>query len=550
MTTAIASTPRARVFRPTDGAEPASDPLQPDAIPAHADLLKSIQGNMLKSHGRSFVRLVLFRFDAGINGAALRALLADAVSDTNADAVGTTWKVTSAYQQWDEARHKAFAADQPFYSLGLSYQGLRRCGYPEAQLPLSDVERPPRSTGFGAAMNDPAVAGTLGDRVSPTEPTLPDWEKTYREGVDGVWLLAHADPAQLGAMERRVTDFLVAHRAHPVAVESGGDWTDVHGHPREPFGFRDGISDPIFFHRDCQQDAAGDSWVPAWVNIPRRQVLITGGPHAGGSFLVLRKLEQNVTAFRELEQAIQHSFGDPAPGAVLPREAGALLIGRERDGSPLAEPAGPSDQNIDQGGPNRFDFGTGEARCPFHAHIRKSAPRVPVAPPAPPPALHWEVPDARSALFVRRSAVYDTYGQLPPSGTLTDDPAAPAAVRSNSYASRHGGDLTREVGLLFMGYMSNIVAQFQKLQSDWFGSLGFPCDEARLADPVIRPDATVGSADVPRWRWPMLPRANVTLPPVVTPRGGAYFYVPSITWLRQQTPPPADGTPGPEVTEP
>lgn len=546
--------PGSLTFNPPAGltCQLAFEPLRPE-FPTDAAFLKTIQGNILKPHGRKYVKLVLFRFDALFNDPSLRSLLSDAVSDNNADAVGNKWKLTSAYQQWEDARNRDDDPNRPFYGLGMTLAGLTRCEYDlkkdlPYQLPPKTPQSPPVKTGFGDAMNDRQIAGALGDRTADTTPELPDWERAYREGIDGAFILACNDPVILSAMEVQVTDFLAGHRAIKIAVENGFTWTDVDDKPREPFGFRDGISDPIFFYNDCYRADPdcphSKAYVPKWINIPLSQAMITDGDHTGGSFLVLRKLEQNVAAFRQAEAAIGRALQgkQPKEGTIIPKEPGALLIGRERDGTPLSVPPAPNGLNVDSLGPNRFDFEAEASRCPFHAHIRKSAPRVtrPTGNPAVPlPGTHPDTFDAISALFVRRSAVYDTYAQLPPSKVITDDPSKNRSVQSGSYERRGRGAITKGVGLLFMGYMGNIGSQFQELQMDWFGNANFPFVDSGVIDPVVRHDMTVtgGKSEPPRWTWKQqFPDVSVRLPKAITPRGGAYFYVPSITWLANQKP--------------
>ncbi len=513
-----------------DGLEPTADPdpIEPEKNAGHAAWLKQIQGNILKPHGRAFTRLVLFKFDGEGVDPSLRQLLAAAVQAT--DIAGKLWGVTSAYQQWLDANNRTRDPNRPFYGFGVSLTGLMRCGYEHRpDLPLRDVGDALR--GFGLPMNQ--AFEQLGD-ASDADGAPRDWEEVYRENVDGVWVLAHAALGELDAMERCVTDLLTAHRASKVAVENGQTWRDAAGNPREPFGFRDCISEPMFFKRDCLHNAAGESLVPRWTNIPRHQVLIDaqerdGRPsrHNGGSFLVLRKLEQNVKAFRELEASIDLNQLSASMVAVLPREAGALLIGRERDGTPLAEAADPANPK----GPNRFDFHDDAARCPFHAHIRKAAPRTTVEDLKPTAIPHGDVNRARAALFVRRSVVYDDRTQLPPGGAVTDANAA-------TYSSRSGREIERDVGLLFMGYMSNIREQFVRMQMSWFGEVDFPFERTGLGDPLISPHATREGADIPAWQWQSLPK--ISLAQTVTPKGGAYFYVPSIAWLKNQSPTSAE----------
>ncbi|MBK7336354.1 MAG: hypothetical protein IPJ00_09365 [Saprospirales bacterium] len=84
-------------------------------------------------------------------------------------------------------------------------------------------------------------------------------------------------------------------------------------------GFRDGISQPRFFH---EKAIAGDRW---------RAVL----DEKFGSYMVFRKLEQNVKAFREQVRDLSKRSG-------LEEEViEAQIVGRFRNGNPLLLVDGP-----------------------------------------------------------------------------------------------------------------------------------------------------------------------------------------------------------------
>jgi Dyp-type peroxidase family len=499
-------------------------PLDPQRSAADAAYLKKIQGNVLNPHGRDFTRLVLFRFTA--SGSALREFFPAAVQ---------AGFVTSAWQQWRDARDaeaaflkrtgrarlkKSRAIERtippiamteiygaaPFYGLGFTQPGLARCGYAPGDWPIDPQ--------FGIPMSEPAEAHALGD---PLEGGQPAWEPPYLAEPHGVWLLAHDDRAQLDVMQAAIEKFLAAHGAQPLATESGFRWKDVADDSlvREPFGFVDGLSVPEFF--------AGAAYrrTPDWIRIPRAQIVIApnGDPrndaHAGGSFMVLRKLAQDVRAFRATEAELRRSYPAMQANGVtsLPADPGALFVGRERDGTPLA------DVRANGRGPNDFSFNHDVARCPFHAHIRKSNPRM----------VGGNGQDSadtlRAQLFVRRSAIYDRRGLLPP--RATPDYPQGAAIDANS-----------EVGLLFIGYMS-ALSQFGTMQKNWFGSPVFPMPGTSLGDPLLRPRDVLAASGAPQpWAWS---GATCALAPFVRPRGGAYFYVPSIPWLKAQRPTAASG---------
>ena len=190
------------------------------------------------------------------------------------------------------------------------------------------------------------------------------------------------------------------------------------------FGFADGTSQPV-------PDVPGLN-----INVPQRDRVPLGefvlgyrgarpkptGPVSpffkNGSFLVIRKLQQNVAAFEEFAKDNAESLRVP------PDQIASAILGRDRrTGRPLAAPA----ENT-----NDFDYendATG-TRCPFHAHIRRANPR------STDPNMRTTIPR-----ILRRGF---TYGSK-----LADISAA------------NDGD---ERGLVFMAYNANIANQFEVVQ--------------------------------------------------------------------------------------
>lgn len=473
--------------------------------------MMNVQGNILRSHGRKYTRLVLFWFDSDQPDQDRRKLFKSALHHN---------LITSAYDQYIHARGKEHDPCRPFYSLGLTLKGLQRCGYDKENFSLPIDPATGIDRGFGASMTETAKV----DLDNPPTQDISGWDPVYRlgKGPDGVWLLAHERKSgenSLETMEKTVVAILASHQAKRTATEDGFAWKDTNGHRREPFGFRDSISSPEFIDSTAYRDMS------PWVRISRKQVLFDFPPpnqgqeikktnpdlqlHNGGSFLVLRKLEQNVCAFRKFEAIIQKATGDSSPGS--------LLVGRDRNGMPRAKPA-PETVDLAKA-PNRFEFDNNDSRCPYHAHIRKANPRMNRG--------------DMGALFVRRSMVYDTFNQLPE--RLPPDEAG-------TYKNHFGEEIEGGVGLLFMGYMSSIDTQFIRMQQQWFGTANFPVGGTNFGDALIRPLAYSGAEGI-KWVWPIPSPGQESFqadpipaskPQPVMSRGGAYFYIPPLAWLAAQ----------------
>jgi len=440
--------------------------------PADQALLKNIQGNIVQAHGRNRTTLCFFRFPDNWNQEQCRSYIR-----MSSDKVSSAWD--GVLERTDRRLTKR-PLTGTFRSLGLSSSGLQRMGVssPEAAVPSGhDFTR-----GMGYVGLDPLVPensvtpGTeLFDPVDRNgKPTT--WDAPFLDTIDGVWMIGHAEENDWQLSYVEVATGLI--QVHVETAEK---------REREPFGFVDGKVRPAFF-----KGQKPSSW---WADLSLRHVLIGGEdhPHVSGSYLVVRKLEQNVRAFDACEKALKARLPESAYEA---KDPGALLVGRHKDGSPLGQKK-----------PSRwgdFDFikDTEGKRCPFHSHVRKANPRG---------GLSYQWDNTRDAQFVRRSAVYG------PREALERKEALPETG----------------VGLLFLGYMASVGRQFLVMQKSWMGNPRFPTpgpDEA----PVGRDTMVFGGTPEEKvWKWNH-EGVNYEIPMLtefVVPKGGGYFYIPTKAWL-------------------
>jgi len=287
-------------------------------------------------------------------------------------------------------------------------------------------------------------------------------------------------------------------------IQRGTALRNSAGEGIENFGYVDGRSQPLFL-ADQVAAESGTNWNPFF---PLSHVLVSDplAPHPArhfGSYLVLRKLEQNVRAFREAEEALADALGLKGDDRPL---AGAMLVGRFRNGTPLRLHGKPSSE----GHPVQNDFSYRDdpgAKCPVSAHIRKANPRD---------SRDGGLERALGVMMARRGQTY---------GGRTDRPwdDAPAATRPT------GG-----VGLLFMAFNSDLTEQFEFTQRNWANFAGFP-DSGGEPQPGL--DQVIGQGERPPANWPRVwgqqeeqeaPAARQA----VTMKGGEYFFMPSLSALR------------------
>ncbi|MDQ4117403.1 MAG: peroxidase [Actinomycetota bacterium] len=447
--------------------------------PEAADFLAGIQGNILRGHGRDFSAVLLLRV-AG-DAAAARQWIAGFAAE----------KVTSAGAARRQARAWRTEAGpgEPFAMVALAAEGYRRLGVPDEQLPTPDDRfNPP----FGARYFRAGMKGqaTIVPRHA-NDPDVASWESPYQQTIHAMVLLADDDETRLArsVAEVRAT---TAGVFDVLTSEPGARLTQ--DFPRgtltiEHFGFQDGVSQPLMVKPDLENEIArrgSEHWDP---QAPLSLALLTepGGGH--GSFLVFRKLEQDVRGFWDALRYLARSTGIDA------EDLGAMAVGRRRDGTPLV-PTTTVDPAAD---PNDFHYDLDPVglRCPLHAHIRKTNPRGDVPRYIRPGTGDFE----RARRVVRRGI---TYGARP---DLTD----PA-----------GGELPSSgVGLLFMCFQSNID-QFM-IQQDG-------ADSNHFVRRHVGVDAVIGQSPDP---FPQTWNGAVpfTMANFVTMRGGEYFFAPSIGFL-------------------
>lgn len=444
-------------------------------------MLGQLQPNILKGHVREHLQILLLRFGDEAQG---RAFLKN---------VATTMK--SARKHLEEAER--FAAEgtpgTAYVGVGLTFAGYRKLGILTARIPHNDA-----SASFKAGMRHATSLQTLGD------PPIDTWEAQYRGPIHAVVLIGDATPAGVTAKRAKIDTFLTP-KVKLLGVETGLGQHNARGDGIEHFGYVDGRSQPLFLAEDIAAESKA-KWSPAF---PLGRVLVsdTAAPKPAqhfGSFFVLRKLEQNVRKFHKAEKDLADALG--LVGADRAR-AGALIIGRFRDGTALTAHG----EAVGAPVPNDFTYSrtkddTGQ-RCPLHGHIRKTNPRG---------SGGFEAePDERRHLMARRGQTY---------GTRTDDPNAtggPATARPT------GG-----VGLLFMAFNAELAQQFDFTQSTWANNPGFPSGPA---EPGL--DLVIGQGTRPKAHCPLTwggthTRTVAAAPQTVTMRGGEYFFMPSLAFLK------------------
>jgi Dyp-type peroxidase family len=437
------------------------------AEPAPAGLeLADIQGLVLTGYGFHQAATHLFlRIAAPVAARRWLAAAADRVTS-----------VAAAGRRPGRALHVA-----------LTHTGLGRLGVPQRQ--LAAFPAPFRQ---GMWERETLLTGGGGTQT---------WQPPFdRAGaVHVLLLLSAADRTELDSWVGEIRRELAGNGGFEILAAQQGDRIRQDGtgsgHFVEHFGFADGLSRPgvdgydggtsgdslppgefVLGHRDFDRDIAGRGLPVALAH--------------NGSYLVYRKLEQDVAAFRAVCAGVAHRFPGGGP------EAAAKLIGRWQSGRPLLGPAGQLSTEDSSFG---YAADPDGLACPIGAHVRRANPRdsLPGGPEL-----------TRRHQMLRRGIPYGPYA---PAGSAPDGSA--------------------ERGLLFLAVVGDLGRQFEFVQVEWMSDgnafgLGADADVLATAGGSRAKVAIQGS-----------PPTFVPVPrPVVTCRGGDYFLLPGIGALRSLDP--------------
>jgi len=400
--------------------------------------------------------------------------------------------------------------------------GLRRLGLPERVVAGFAAE-------FGEGMTGANRSRFLGD-VGKSDPRHWAWGGPDGSPADGLVLLYAADPGLLEQRQAELRRQLAAHGVSETTELPARELGDT-----EPFGFHDGISQPVIAGlpkaASAQRTVSAGEFVLGYPNargqltdrplLPASEdpgrLLLPDPAGSGlvdfgrnGSYLVLRQLEQDVEGFwRYLDAATRRAGGSADPGDRT--ALAAKMVGRWPSGAPLVE--APEEDIPALGDDNDFGYAGDPLglACPIGAHIRRANPRdsLPSG-----PAASLDTSDLHRLL--RRSRSYGPAGALlPPGGTTPPSPP--------------GDGYPNGTGLYFICLAGNLARQFEFVQHTWLDNATFNglYDDA---DPLIGSRQPGGTTFTVQAR-PVRQRHH-DLPQFVRTRGGAYFFLPGVSAVR------------------
>ncbi|MBP0017927.1 MAG: Dyp-type peroxidase [Cyanobacteria bacterium SBLK] len=445
----------------------------------YADLLTDLQGNILRGHGRDHSVHLFLKFKEGGVNAAKEWI----------EYFAKTY-VKSAKQQSDEAaryRKEGISGDL-FANFMLAHDGYKYLGIKPFKMPKDEPFR------FG--MKNESVRNLLGD------PAVDDWEEGYKDSLHALIIMADDDVMDLLQGVNQMTQGL-RQVAEIVNREDGFILRNSKGQIVEHFGFVDGVSQPLFLKRDIVRSRVNHCGFSKWDPRAPLSIILEKDRNGQtkdsyGSYLVYRKLEQNVKGWNENVVSLGKDL------EVEPELAGAYTMGRFQDGTPLVMSDTPSHAATPT---NNFNFenDTKATKCPFHAHIRKTNPRGDTgrAPAAP---SYDQAFEAELNHRIARRGI--SYGD----NDLTHEPETGS-------------------GLLFLCFQASIENQFNFMQAVW-------ANQPKFVQVGVGPDPVIGSPEGSQnWpkEWGEEATENIPFKLWVKMKGGEYFFAPSISCLTNIT---------------
>ncbi len=493
--------------------------------PAALDM-NQIQGNILAGFNKDFQAFLFLQFTDQTKGRAwLRNIAREVATTDEVLAFNKLFKRLNARRGGELGILKA-----TWTNLAFTHAGLHALGVANAEL-----------SAFPDAYKQgmKARANVIGD-VADSAPAK--WAEPLKNAaIHAVLVVASDTQADLHQQTARYVQNLGFNGTVKLLfTQEGAVRQDEPGH--EHFGFKDGVSQPGIRGLTTPDDPAKmDKGHPGqdllWpgefvlgyptqdptpgaggdLNKVPGEVSETGPAWTkNGSFLVFRRLAQDVAAFRNF--VAQQSAQTGISKEVL----GAKMVGRHRSGAPLEQTDAMKAAGIN---PNVVDPGTVDLKFTTAKFDND-----------------FEFEDDPDGKFVPRAShirkVY-TRDQEPPGESFTQTRRIlrrgipfGTSFRPSLGATSHGSAqavFPHDRGLLFLCYQKSLEDQFEFLQQTWVNNANFP-QSGDGQDPIIAQRDTPRTFDFPKPSGGQHAHLQLMKHFVVT-TGGEYFFQPSIDAL-------------------
>ncbi len=503
-----------------------SEPIDPDDS-RYEKIFKDVQGSIIKSYGRHYNLYIFISFN--------QAKIEEAkqwIRDEIASNVTSAWKQfqdTKFYkdkiqelenQELDHSTEREELCQNFF----LSYQGYQTLGI------KMDQSDPMFKWGMKNWWEE--------SYKSENSSASPDyWDVGGKDNIHALIMVAHNNLETLKNETAHIIEkFEGRGVGNIITCEAGYVLRNEQDQFVGPFGFVDNISQPLFLKKHYDEYRSQQS-IEKWD--PKASLSLVfvkdpfGEPYSFGSYCVWQKLETNYECFQEKVKELANIL------ECDQERASALVVGRFKDGTPLALYPEQKNNNIIENSFNYSDDLKG-ARCPFQSHIRKVNPRgdrddIPLD------------PETRKQNRIFRAGVI--YCEDPQAQTTSESKILLGLNKLEYLNKVKERSLTDKIesisGLLFLSFQSDIVNQFSKILQDWADDRKFPRrGEPKYLDPVIGHPNTKLQIQPPQpQQWPQkwngeenLRQEDFRPSPFygcVKDKGGEFFFAPSISFLKK-----------------
>jgi len=301
---------------------------------------EKLQGYIFANHGRDYVHLGLIQFVNPL--AATRAKARKFLAQFGKE-LTTAWGLRLAYDLYQKAKSAGLQDVQSkLKEPVVRAAGLSATGY--------------KNLGLNTGSFDSAFLDGLAKRVQQ-KITIPT-----QETLDAILIMAGNDRT---AMRREQKKYSTQLRGVAKIRWEEGYINRSKEVIREPFGFADNISQPLFFKEEVPANWSS-TWDPTvQPNVILAPELSAADPEELGSFLAYLQIQQDTEAMGKLVRARAAMTG--AKSVVIQQNR---LVGRTLDGDPLVKVHGKDQNDFD------FKSDPGFHQVPEYAHIRKANPRL------------------------------------------------------------------------------------------------------------------------------------------------------------------------------
>ncbi|HXC94502.1 MAG TPA: hypothetical protein VNU92_02320 [Edaphobacter sp.] len=442
-----------------------------------------IQGFVLRGYNLPFARHLFLHFE---DSARARKFIFELLD-----------QITTG-QRWDHGKPESTL------NIAFTHRGLVALDLPTATLLSFPVE-------FQEGMK--RRAEILGD-TGASDPTK--WDELWQKDGIHSWLgISAVSPEALDARSAQLQSLMSETNGATLLGSQDAASLFFDGKPcnKEHFGFTDGFGNPDYLGVDRDSQPGQGKLMPdgTWQRLATGELLLGYADEAGelppapvphllasnGTFMVYRKLHQNVATFRAYLDSQAANYGGGK------EKLAAKFIGRWRDGTPLELSPDQPDQSIvmDPARSTNFTYANDPSgtRCPIGAHVRRVHPRDAFG-------FNGKLIDRRR--ITRRGLPYGK-------AALENEPITDSDER----------------GVIFIALNASLVRQFEFIQQQWI-NYGNDAHQGNDKDILMGNHGGKG-------RFVVQGDTNLANPPLVCShlpnfvelRGGDYFFLPSITAL-------------------